>query len=118
VVPERKAVKNRLHIDISVSGGRTVPTGPEAATRSGSAATPVVRHHEAVDPSLTRFGADRRDRRTPRLHRVQVLRSAQDSGNRRVVGYHVIDPSSHREAERAFVNIATPPAAKALARRR
>lgn len=25
VVPERKAVKNRLHIDISVSGGRAVP---------------------------------------------------------------------------------------------
>lgn len=25
VVPERKAVKNRLHLDISVSGGRAVP---------------------------------------------------------------------------------------------
>ena len=25
MVPERKAVKNRLHIDISVSGGRAVP---------------------------------------------------------------------------------------------
>jgi hypothetical protein len=25
VVPERKAAKNRLHLDISVSGGRAVP---------------------------------------------------------------------------------------------
>jgi Glyoxalase-like domain len=27
VVPERKAAKNRLHLDISVSGGRTVAIG-------------------------------------------------------------------------------------------
>ncbi len=27
VVPERKAAKNRLHLDISVSGGRAVPVG-------------------------------------------------------------------------------------------
>lgn len=25
MVPERKAAKNRLHLDISVSGGRTIP---------------------------------------------------------------------------------------------
>jgi hypothetical protein len=27
VVPEREAAKNRLHLDIGVSGGRTVPIG-------------------------------------------------------------------------------------------
>jgi hypothetical protein len=27
VVPERKAAKNRLHLDIGVSGGRAVPLG-------------------------------------------------------------------------------------------
>jgi hypothetical protein len=35
VVPERKAAKNRLHLDIGVSGGRAVPS-----RRAGSASTP------------------------------------------------------------------------------
>ena len=32
VVPERKAAKNRLHLDIGVSGGRAVRPGTEART--------------------------------------------------------------------------------------
>src|ERR1035437_682223 len=38
VVPERKAVKNRLHIDVHASGGRGAP--PPGPRRPGRAATP------------------------------------------------------------------------------
>jgi hypothetical protein len=57
VVPERKACKNRLHLDISVSGGRAVPietrrqrVDAEAARLAGLGAVLVAAHHtEGLD---------------------------------------------------------------------
>jgi uncharacterized glyoxalase superfamily protein PhnB len=57
VVPERKSIKNRLHIDISVGGGRAVPlqtrkqrADAEARRLEGLGAT-IVRplEHEGLD---------------------------------------------------------------------
>lgn len=57
VVPERKAVKNRLHLDVSVSGGRSVAietrrqrVDAEASRLAGPGAVTVgVLHTEGVD---------------------------------------------------------------------
>jgi Glyoxalase-like domain len=59
VVPERKAVKNRLHLDIGISGGRAVPietrrqrVDAEAARLAGLGAL-LVAVHETEDLDQT-----------------------------------------------------------------
>jgi hypothetical protein len=71
VVPERKAVKNRLHLDVHVGGGRAVPLATRrqrvdaearrlaglGATVIGSTAGEGPDHHGAVmkDPEGNEF---------------------------------------------------------------
>jgi len=60
VVPERKSIKNRLHIDLHASGGRDVPLETRCARVEAEAARLVAlgatRKHAIVEEGLDHYG--------------------------------------------------------------